>query len=200
MKNSVLFSMLTTLATSAVLAETHQHEAHVHGEARINLVVEGHEVLLELQTPAANLLGFEHAPQTNAEKQQLKTTQSLLSDPSTLLSITNNPCQLFNADIELPFSDHKDHHHEKHEDHHHKDHEHNDEEKSDYAEVHGEVHGEIHAEYTLRCQPDKAISQLTIPVFDHFPGMEKLQLMWIKSNQQGSATLTATNDQVVLPE
>ncbi|UTW49604.1 DUF2796 domain-containing protein [Bacterioplanoides sp. SCSIO 12839] len=169
------------LATSVVLADTHQHEAHVHGEARINLVVEGHEVLLELQTPAANLLGFEHAPQTNAEKQQLKTTQSLLSDPSTLLSITNNPCQLVNADVVLPFSDHKDHHH--------KDHEHND-----------EVHGDIHAEYTLRCQPGKAISQLTIPVFDHFPGMEKLQLMWIKSNQQGSATLTATNDQVVLPK
>lgn len=180
MKNSALFSVLTTsacmlmaLATSAVLAGTHQHKAHVHGEANLNIVIDQNNVLIELESPAANLLGFEHTPHTSAEKQQLKVTQSLLSEPSTLLSITNNQCQLVNTDIELPFSDHDDHH-------------------SD--------HSEIHAEYTLQCQSGKAITLLSIQLFSHFPDMQKLTVMWIKNDQQGSVTLTPDDHQIILPE
>ena len=45
-----------------------QHQAHVHGEATLHVVVEGNTVEIELQSPAMNLLGFEHSPETQQQK------------------------------------------------------------------------------------------------------------------------------------
>ena len=39
-------------------------DAHVHGEAELNIVIEGRELLMELESPSFNLVGFEHEPQS----------------------------------------------------------------------------------------------------------------------------------------
>lgn len=46
----------------------HGHGAHQHGVATLDVVVEGNTLQLELSSPADNLLGFEHAPKTAAER------------------------------------------------------------------------------------------------------------------------------------
>jgi len=43
---------------------TRSHGAHVHGMARLDLAWEGAQVQIRLETPLANLVGFEHRPET----------------------------------------------------------------------------------------------------------------------------------------
>ena len=119
MKFSVLTSALLTLSVATPLsAAADTHQTHVHGEATLNLVLDGNQLLLELASPAANLLGFEHAPQNQAQKQQLKKTHSLLSDVDSLVALTNASCQLISADIDMPYADlTNDRPHDAHTDH-----------------------------------------------------------------------------------
>ena len=40
--------------------------AHVHGKVVVNLALEGNTLRVELDAPAINVVGFEHAPRTEA--------------------------------------------------------------------------------------------------------------------------------------
>ncbi|MBO9650632.1 MAG: DUF2796 domain-containing protein [Variovorax sp.] len=69
---------LISLAFTAVvatplgaLAQT-QH-AHVHGQIKLDVVVEGPTVVIEMESPLDNFTGFEHAPRTDAEKKAAET-------------------------------------------------------------------------------------------------------------------------------
>ena len=183
-------TLTATLLASTVMAETHSYEAHVHGEATLNLVIDGNELLLELESPAANLLGFEHAPQNQAQKQQLKKTQSLLSEVDSLVELSSLNCQLVSAEIDMPYADHKSDHHDSHD--------HHDDHHEQHHDTEAAEHSEIHAQYSLNCPAGKPIEQLTLPLFQHFPGLEKLQVMWINGNQQGVSRLTANNSVLIL--
>ena len=44
--------------------ERRQGEVHVHGLGTLNLVLEGETLVVELDGPAANFVGFERAPRT----------------------------------------------------------------------------------------------------------------------------------------
>ena len=45
-----------------------QYDSHVHGMGTLNLVADGSEVHIELDSPAANLVGFEHAPSSATDR------------------------------------------------------------------------------------------------------------------------------------
>lgn len=45
-------------------------KAHVHGVAKLDVAVEATKITLQLESPLDNLLGFERAPRTDAERRQ----------------------------------------------------------------------------------------------------------------------------------
>lgn len=56
------------------LAETdhkhlRQYEAHLHGASILNWVMEGQRLQISLKSPVINMLGFEHAPDDDRERQ-----------------------------------------------------------------------------------------------------------------------------------
>lgn len=57
---------------------------HVHGEAKLEIVVEGEMLAIHLDSPLANLLGFEHAPRTPAEQQAVKAMAATLHQTGRL--------------------------------------------------------------------------------------------------------------------
>ena len=68
-------TLLLAVATFAAHAnhdehESHSHGAHEHGHGHLNLVVDGDQLMIELQAPAADLVGFEHAAKSDEEKAQ----------------------------------------------------------------------------------------------------------------------------------
>ena len=65
--SSVIIIVVTATGPlfSAIQAgEHHHHDAHVHGVAHLNVALEGNDLYIELTSPAANIVGFEHDPRT----------------------------------------------------------------------------------------------------------------------------------------
>ncbi|UXI01032.1 DUF2796 domain-containing protein [Photobacterium sp. TY1-4] len=137
--------MLGTLTfTQYAQADHHtyrQHDAHVHGVVEMNLAQDGQEVLLEITAPGADVVGFEHAPETPAQQQALKDAIRQLKQTNTLLALTPAAhCQLTDVRVEETLTNaHDDHDHESHNEHEHAQHDHED---HDHAQHDHEDHGE----------------------------------------------------------
>lgn len=203
------------LATSCLhAAENHDHDhhaglsAHVHGEAELLVAVEANQLQLQLSSPAANLVGFEHKPRNEQQKQALASLQKTLADSSNLfvLPVAAN-CQLSEYQIGSSLleehGDHEDHahqHKDEHDDHHkhhddHDEHKHHDEHEEHAHHGEGEHadesgHADFNVNWRFNCtNPDK-LSTLDVTLFNSFPALEKLSTQWISESGQGGATLT----------
>lgn len=67
-------------------SHAHEHAAHVHGAAEIDVAIEGKKLVITLESPADNLLGFERAPKTDAEKAKLKAVTEQLKQATALFA------------------------------------------------------------------------------------------------------------------
>nr|VFJ94970.1 MAG: Protein of unknown function (DUF2796) [Candidatus Kentron sp. LFY] len=78
--------------------------AHRHGVADLDIVFSGKEIAIELHSPANNILGFEHAPKTHAERERLTESLSRLKQADSLLVFPEPAgCNLESVKIEHPF-------------------------------------------------------------------------------------------------
>ncbi len=162
--------------------EHREHGAHVHGIAALNLALEGSEVHVELDSPAANIVGFEHAPSSEADHAALDKAVATLKDGDRLFRFNEDAgCRMEEARVasELLDEEHEGHTKEGHED---EQHEHE-----------GETHSEIEAGYHFECDEPGKLTQLTVELFDAFPGTEKLKVQYVIESKQGAAELTATD-------
>jgi len=85
-------------------ADQHAHHgAHVHGVGHLNIAVEKGQVTVYLQTPAMDIVGFEHAPENDKEKQQLKAAYQQLNNAEILFSFSGADCTADqNSGVEVP--------------------------------------------------------------------------------------------------
>ncbi|MEO6563194.1 MAG: DUF2796 domain-containing protein, partial [Nitrosospira sp.] len=57
----------------ALPARAHEPAAHVHGAGSLEIAIDGAAVQINLYSPLDNLLGFEHAPENEKERQTART-------------------------------------------------------------------------------------------------------------------------------
>ena len=186
-------------------------DAHQHGAAELNMVVQLPEVMVELVTPAANLVGFEHMPQNAQQRQLVEQAKQQLEQPAiTLLGAQG--CKLVAQDADWGAMaksdyDHDEHHdheenHDKahdHDEHHEKEHAH--EEHYDHEEDHDKDHDhETHQDVTLNwqynCDAAQAVSGVRVDLFDSFPALTQLRVQLV--DPQGQYTTDLNPDQRVL--
>ena len=66
-----LLTLICLLSAAPLLAqEAHGHKAHVHGDASLDLAIEGQTLTAIFESPADSIMGFEHAAKTPAEKKK----------------------------------------------------------------------------------------------------------------------------------
>jgi hypothetical protein len=175
--------------------EHRQHGAHVHGIAALNLALEGEELHIELHSPAANIVGFEHAPSSEADHAALDKAVATLKDGARLFRFNAEAgCRMETADVTSSLLDeehgehageHKgDHDHEKEDDHGHQEHEHEGHEHE------GETHSDIKAAYHFECDQPGKLTRLTVELFEAFPGTERLNVQYVIESNQGAEKLT----------
>lgn len=195
-----LLAPLALTATEVTAGENHAHEhddehrqqgAHVHGIAALNLALEGQEVHLELDSPAANIVGFEHTPSSEADHAALDKAIGTLKDGDRLFRFNADAgCRLEEAAVTTALLDeeHKghadEHDHEKHDGHDHDEHDHEAHERE------GETHSDIEAAYHFECDRPGKLAQLTVELFAAFPGTEKLNVQYVTESKQGAVELT----------
>jgi hypothetical protein len=83
--------------------EHRQHAAHEHGVGKINIAQEGKEIHIELDSPAANIVGFEHIPKTELDRDSLTKALALLKNGTRLFLFPNAAeCNLIDTDVATP--------------------------------------------------------------------------------------------------
>ncbi|MGN7743640.1 DUF2796 domain-containing protein [Pseudomonas sp. 22526] len=177
------FALLPLAIAHAAEKHDHDHEhgslgAHEHGVARLNAALDGQTLELELESPAMNLVGFEHAASTDADKAKVAAVRAQLEKPLALFSLPPAAgCVVAQQELESPlFGDKPEDHDEDH-----------DKAKDANGHEHHHEHSEIHAHYQFTCATPGALKSLDLAsVFKTFPATQKIQVQLISpSGQQG---------------
>ncbi len=187
------FALLPLAIAHAADEHDHDHEhgslgAHEHGVGRLNAVLDGQALELELDSPAMNLVGFEHVATTAADKAKVAAARKQLENPAALFNLPKAAsCVVSSQELNSPlFGDKPEADHDDDDDH--------DHDAKDGAHEHHHDHSEIHAHYQFTCATPTALSNLDLTqVFKTFPATKKIQVQLIgPSGQQGvDATATA---------
>ncbi|MDD1151869.1 DUF2796 domain-containing protein [Pseudomonas sp. TNT2022 ID357] len=181
------FALLPLAVAQAAQAHDHEHEhgslgAHEHGVARLNAVLDGQALELELESPAMNLVGFEHAPSTDADKAKVAAARTQLEQPLVLFGLPKAAaCTVAKQELESPlFGDKPDAD------------DHDDDDKDAAGHEHHHEHSEIHAHYQFTCAKPDALKNLDLgQVFKTFPATQKIQVQLISPNGQQGVEATA---------
>jgi hypothetical protein len=186
------FALLPLAIAHAADEHDHDHEhgslgAHEHGVGRLNAVLDGQALELELDSPAMNLVGFEHLATSAADKAKVAAVRKQLENPTALFNLPKGAgCVVSSQELNSPlFGDKPEADHD--------DDDHDDDAKAGAHEHHHD-HSEIHAHYQFTCATPTALSNLDLSqVFKTFPATQKIQVQLIgPSGQQGvEATATA---------
>jgi hypothetical protein len=104
MKNAWLSITLTWLITTPAFAQHgHDHHAHQHGVAKLEVAVDGANLSLHLESPLEGLLGFEHAPRSDQERATVAEMRRKLADAGKLFAPTAAAqCTLKSVQVEAP--------------------------------------------------------------------------------------------------
>lgn len=176
------------------------HGAHEHGHGVLNIAIEGNNVEMEFETPAMDIVGFEHDPSTKEQHEAIeKATTTLSKDALSLFGLSKAAgCTIQKADVVRRHAD-EDHDEEhenytKAEDDHDGDEDHSKTAKHDeYDHDHEENHSEFSAHYVMSCQSVDKISEISLGYFDEFAGAQTVEITVI--SDKGAFKSTATRDQ-----
>lgn len=199
---------LGLLSTSMVLSaeEFESHGAHVHGIAQLQIVAEKNTLEIHLESPAMNIIGFEHDVENEQQAEKFKKSLSTLMKSDELFLLSGGQCSFIEIEIENPFEEehdhHEDHDQEKGHDHHEKqdhgeDHDHDEEHKHHQGES---EHREFEVEYKAICQDISKLSRIDLPLLTIFDGIESLNVQYVVRGNQGAVNITKANASLDLPK
>lgn len=179
---------MKTLITGAVAISLMVQAAwagpHVHGHANLDIVIDPPATAVRFSAPLASLVGFEHRPETAAEAARVKKMQASLNQPENLIQLpAEADCSLSKVVSQAPFSAVPKHAHSQEAEHHHD----------------SEAHADMEVEYHYVCGNSDALTQLSLPVFRHHPGIEQLKLQFLAPDRQHHLNLTPSDSDVTLP-
>ena len=159
-------------------SEYRQQDVHQHGKAELSIAISKQDVIIELHSPAYNILGFEHQPKTEQQEQILVNAVTLLKTADKVVEISKSAqCLLKSVELESPFNSH---HKNKNEEHHGED-----------------THNDFTVVYQYKCKQSKRLSQINFkPLFDNLPSFEHLDVQWLNENQQSAKYLNSNNSQI----
>ncbi|HBS79991.1 MAG TPA: DUF2796 domain-containing protein, partial [Pseudomonas sp.] len=109
----LLLALPFALLPGFVLAAEHDHDhdhahhdslgAHEHGAAELDAALDGSTLEVELRSPAMNLVGFEHAPSSEADKRKVADARKQLEQPNGLFGLPAAAgCTLAESELESP--------------------------------------------------------------------------------------------------
>lgn len=197
LRSLLALAFLPWLAASA--EEAHRaHGPHEHGAAELHVVVEGKALYIELHVPAMNVVGFEHEANDDEQRQAVIAVEAVLERTAAILTPTPDAqCSPVQAHVSLEMLSH-DHEGKEHE----AEHEKEAGDAGGKEHEHGEVeggHSEVHAEYELNCANPDRLEEVRIHLFEHYPGIQRIDAEIIGIGGQAAATLTPETPVLPLP-
>ena len=152
-----------------------QHEAHVHGQANMTLITEGNKVEIAIESPAMNMLGFEHEAHSEQDKKTVTKVEKILSDSSALFTFDGANCQAETSNLDIGHDEHQA-----------------------MAEEtgHKHQHMDIDARYSFTCEHIEQLQRVHVSLFELFPALSKLNVEWVNNGKQGLDVLTSDSPHI----
>lgn len=149
-------------------------DPHQHGVGQLNVAIQGDHVEIELETPGADIVGFEHPPRTAEQKKAVQDAARTLRNGSAIFVFPAAArCKLEKTKVESGLlEDNHETHGEKHHDEKHKE----------------EIHAEFHALYHFSCKNPASYTDLQY--FEAFPHAKALLARTITAKGQRKQRLT----------
>lgn len=187
-----LAAAATVFITVSVSAgEQRQMDAHEHGVATVNMALEDDTLFVELETPAMNIVGFEHPPRTAEQQQAIAAAiQTLETDPSMFVPNAAAQCTLLAADAQhssdaAGTEDHADGDHDEHADHD----EHEEHAEQDDNDAGG--HAEFVGQYRFSCRQPAQLTSIRVGLFTAFALTEEVEVSFLGPDLQTFMELDA---------
>jgi hypothetical protein len=137
---------------------------HEHGVGALEVALEGRTLAIELRLPAQDLVGFERAPRTDAERARIDAAGKALADAGLFTPAAAAGCVPAGAPaVALPkFS----------------------------GKAAADDHADFEAAYRFECANPAALTTLEHTVFKAFPRIKQLKAQAVTAKGQRQATLT----------
>ena len=144
--------------------------------ANLNVAVEGNDHI-EFFSPAANMAGFEHPPQTQKQKDAIENALKRLKEGETLFILTpGSKSRLATPKVDTDIKDETD--------------------PKPESEHSHERHSEFQAQYDfISKKPDK-LAQIEVKLFQIFPGIEHIEVQLLTGSNQTAMELSAKKNKI----
>ncbi|MFA0474165.1 DUF2796 domain-containing protein [Vibrio breoganii] len=221
-----LSAVTLAVASVSVHAEENfrQHSAHVHGSVEFNIAQDGRDLLVEILAPGADVVGFEHAPSNDEQRQALEKALTQLNAADSILKMSSAAgCELSTAQVSHTLGgddDHDGHDHGDHADEHDHDarghddhadkHDHDAHGHDDHADEHDHDahghddhdhsggHGEFNIAYQYQCKDVNKLTEIDSDWFKLFSGTQTIRVNLLTDSAQIATELTKGNTVIKL--
>ena len=178
MRRILLALPLTLLPLAA--AQAHDETAHAslgkheHGIATLNVALDGQTLEIQLESPAMNIVGFEHAANSTADKATAAAARTRLGQPLQLFALPAAAgCSVISSELHSPLFDAA---------------------PQPQADAHTHQHTDVDADYALNCAHPEQLRDLDLsPLFSQFPATIKVNVQLIGPSGQQGAELSRDN-------
>jgi hypothetical protein len=162
-----LIAVLTALTVPFAYAA----KAHVHGEGRLDIVIDKGQINLALELPLDAAVGFERPPKNDKENAALVAADKALQNAAALFVPTPAAnCTVQSAAVKVPNLD--------------------GDAKHDHAHEGEEHHADIDARYVFRCANPAALKGIETTIFQNLKRLYRLEVQRAGPAGQGAARLT----------
>jgi hypothetical protein len=166
----LLAPALLGLSLHAPVSALDDHAPHQHGVAHLTVVLEAQTLVIELTSPADNVVGFEHAPRKAGEKAAVTAGTALLKRPALLVPNPEAGCRHDKAHADNPF-----------------------------ASGDTRSHRDFDARHTFTCrQPGKLVLIDASTLFRELPRLKTLKTDYALPGTQGSVELSPASPHLKL--
>jgi hypothetical protein len=144
-------------------------KAHEHGALKLDVAIEGNRLTITMDVPLDNLLGFERAPRTDAERKAAADVLARLRSPdkSTALFVTDAAaqCTLSKAEVQAPVLE------------------------PGAKPAAKEEHADLDASYEFSCAQPGELRSLDVGLFDAYKRIQRIDVQVAGPKGQAKVTL-----------
>lgn len=160
--------------------EHRHHQAHEHGHVELNIVLEKNVLQIMLQSPGINIVGFEHTPENEDERQRVLVAIEKLKQANNIFQTpAKAKCTLILAEVETELAG-------------------NDQAHQSDKTHDKEEHAEFLVNYSFNCDLPDALTSITVKLFELYPLIDEIDGQLVTETIQQGFELSASNTVIQL--
>ena len=157
------------LLLAAPLGALAQGHAHAHGVAKLDIAVDAKQIVVQFETPLDNLVGFERAPRTDAERKAAADVLARLRSPDKgsplFVADAAARCALSKADLQAPVLE------------------------PGAKSAAKDEHADLDASYEFICAKPQELRALDVGLFDAYKRIQRIEVQVAGPKGQSKVTL-----------